>query len=331
MTLKNSEIKEICSNYNIGDIIKFKKFGQGVVNNNWLIITNKGKFVLRAVNEEKSINNIKSEFKYLNYLLKKGFNYKIPYQLISKTNLLYQIKGNQLFWIYQFIEGTIVKNSFSEKQLKEIAIMLSNLHLIIEKSDLKNIMNNKNFNIKGVINESLEQINESLKEKNEFSKYYYLNAKKLMDIVKNLKYPKLETYPIHRDINPENVVFKKNKLIGVIDFDNVSFFNEPLAKDIATLFSFYCFNKNDKNKLDLNLAKIFIKEYSKIRKLTQTEIKAIPALAIMGCLEDFNYEYWLFKNEPSKTNFEKLKLRFETALWFYANNETIVQELIKCI
>ena len=45
---------------------------------------------------------------------------------------------------------------------------------------------------------------------------------KLIPLLKGLnvkEYSKLKKYPLHRDINPENTLWKNKKLVGIIDFD----------------------------------------------------------------------------------------------------------------
>jgi homoserine kinase type II len=331
MELTQNEIREICSKYNIGNLIKSQKVGIGVANHNWFITTENGKFVLRCVNEDKSKKNLDSEFAYLNYLFENGFNYKLPVPIKTNNNKLYLNFNKRIIWIYPFIQGEIINDVFNGIQLEEVAMMLAQMHQIIENSNLKNIMNNNTFDINTIIEEANEQIKTSSKNNDEYSMYYTKKAKEFIDLIKQLTYPNLPNFPIHRDINPENVLFKNNKLVAVIDFDNVSSCNEPLVKDIANLFLYSCFDKNKQEKLNLKLAKKFIKEYLKTRTLTLEEIKAIPILAIMGCLEDFNYEYWLYENEPKKTDFSKLNRRFETGLWYFENKEKIIDELIDTI
>lgn len=68
MNLNKKEVEELISNYKIGKLIKYNKVKTGVANHNWFITTNQGKFVLRCVNEDKTIKKLKSEFEYLNYL-----------------------------------------------------------------------------------------------------------------------------------------------------------------------------------------------------------------------------------------------------------------------
>ena len=177
--------------------------------------------------------------------------------------------------------------------------MLSQLHNVIANSSLREIIKNNFFDVSIIIQEGFEQIKASSKENDAFSNHYTDKAGELVNLVRELKYPDLPFFPIHRDISSENVIFDKDKLIGVIDFDNVSVYNEPLVKDIANLFLYSCFNKNKREELNFRLAKSFFKMYSRTRKLSREEIIAIPILAVMGCLEDLNYEYWLYKNESS--------------------------------
>ena len=331
MKLSTEEIKSICKGFYIENIDKIQKLSKGCANHNWLIVSGAKKYVLRGVNEDKTKSDLNREFKYLNYLSRQGFNYNIPDPIKTRNGLFYIEFKQNLFWAYPFIEGEIINDIFSLNQLKQVASMLSTLHKIIENSELNDLMKNKDFDVNKPINEAEEQIKIALEKKDEFSVYYHTKAREVVKIVRKLTYPDIFTFPIHRDINPENVIFYNDELIGIIDFDNVTVCNEPLVKDIANLFLYSCYKKNNQNQLDLSLAGEFIKNYSKTKKLSVEEISAIPVLSIMGCLEDLNYEYWLYENEPSKTNLSILKKRFETSLWYFENKEKIVKELMECV
>ena len=207
--------------------------------------------------------------------------------------------------------------------------MMSNLHKIISNSNIKDEMKNDDFNPKIIFDEVESQRKEAIKDNSEFSSFYLEYADKLLTLLKNAVYPSLPKYPLHRDINPENVIFIKDKLMGVIDFDNVSIFDEPLVKDIVNLFLYSCYKEDDKTILDMGLAEHFICAYSKIRSLSNEEIENIPILAVFGILEDVNYEYWLYLNEPQRTSLEKIERRYKTGLWYYENSKIIIELLKK--
>ena len=83
--LTEQEITKILDNWNIGKLISFKKAEKGVVNHNWIIKTEKGKYVLRNPHEQYKAKDIAFELNYLTYLKKKKFPYKIPSPVLTKN------------------------------------------------------------------------------------------------------------------------------------------------------------------------------------------------------------------------------------------------------
>ncbi len=302
------------------------------MNHNWLVKTTAGKFVLREVSDFKKLKDIRFEIKYLNYFHKKNFPYEIPRPLKNKNSKeVIKFKGSY-FWIYPFIDGKLVKK-FGKKELKEVARLMADYHKILENSKLNNHKGNSApFNKDEILEELMQyklKCSEEIK-KGRICEIFLKEAADLINILNSLNtdgYLKLKQYPIHRDINPENILFKDNRVVGLIDFDNVSFINEPLVKDIVIFLMYSCRMKKDKTKLDLNLSKFFIREYRKYHNLTKREIELIPYLGAAGSIEDFSYAFWLLQNDPERAKLKWLKQYAAMAKWFFKNKEQIVRIL----
>lgn len=332
MDLTKKDVNYLVSRYDIGPLADYKQFEKGVANYNWLINTDNGKFVLRCVNQWKKTRDIKFELKYLEYF-RKRFHYEIP-QAIRNLNRspVTKYKG-RLFWMYPLIKGEPVEK-YGKKELKEVAKLMAEYHNILIKSKL----NNRKIKTQ-IINPSILRDLEkqkrnclSKRKKRENEKIFLSSVDDLLGIYKSLnvkEYFSFRFYPIHRDINPENVLFNHGKAIGLIDFDNVSIYNEPLIKDVVILLMYSCRDKNDKRKINFKMARYFLGEYQKYRKLTLREIKLIPILATSNAIEDFSYVQWLFEHEPKRAKLYRLRLYSDISKWFYDNRELIVRKLTK--
>jgi len=334
MQLTKKEIIELLRRYDLGTFLSYKKAKMGVANHNWIIRTTTGKFVLRCVSRFKKLKEIKFELKYLNFFRKSHFQYKIPKPLKNNiSRYITKFRGGY-FWVYPFIEGKIILR-FGRSELKELAKVMAEYHSILEKSKLDNSRHqNIPFNRIAILKElkQFKNLCSKKKKKEKKDKIYLLEVDELIGILESLDptiYLKLKAYPIHRDINPENIVFKKKKVIGLIDFDNVSFMDEPLVKDIAILLMYSCRTLTNESKLNLKLSKFFIKEYQKYHKLTLDEIKLIPDLIIAGAIEDFSYVFWLFENDPERVKLKWLKLYSKLAKWITKNKKYIIEFLSK--
>jgi len=324
--------EKIISNWNIGKLINIKKAVKGVSNHNWILNTSEGKFVLRKVSKEKKLSELEFELKYLNYLKEKGFEYKIPYPIKTKQGKFFLKINSSHYWMYHYISGTNIKR-FDKKELKEVAKMMASYHKIIEKSGLKNGIKKKEvFNRKEII-EEMEDFRKKLKNKSKLNardKIFFEESSDLISLFKNLEgkeYSKLKRYPLHRDINPENTLWKSGKLIGVIDFENVGSVNDTIMKDIAGMLQYSCRDKKDKHKIDLKLAKFFLNEYKKYHKLSKKEVSFIPDIITAGAIEDFGYAYWMLINDPERAKLYRLKLYSNVAKWFNKNRNKIIRKL----
>lgn len=330
--MEKKKINEIISLWNIGEAISYKKAKKGVVNTNWIIKTNKGKYVLRKVMKEKKLSDLKFELDYLDYLKNKKFPYRVPSPIRNKNNSFFVKKKGAFFWVYEFIKGKDIKR-FGYPELKECAKMMAIYHEIVEMSKL----NNKKrvgdvFNRKPVLKELEDFYFNALKKSKQDrkDKIFLKEASLLIPLLKSLNgkdYSKIPKYPLHRDINPENTLWRNKKLIGIIDFENVGSQNDTAMKDIAGMLQYSCRDKTNRHKLNLKLAKFFLKEYKKSHPLSNEEIKFIPDIVTAGAIEDFSYAYWMLIHDPERAKLYRLKLYSKVAQWYNKNKEEIIKKL----
>jgi len=169
-------------------------------------------------------------------------------------------------------------------------------HKIIANSGLDNKKGSEVFNRKSVLKE-LGKFGAQILEKDKQGRKDRIFLKEsaiLIPLMKSLdgqEYSKLPRYPLHRDINPENTLWKNKKLVGLVDFENVSTMNDTVIKDISIMLQYSCRDKKQKYKLDLKLAKFFLNEYKKHGQLTNKEIEFLPDVITAGAIEDFAYAY----------------------------------------
>ncbi|MBT7567490.1 phosphotransferase [archaeon] len=324
------EIKIILGSWDLGRILSHKKTEKGVVNLNWIVRTTKGKYILRELGKSKKLKELKFELKYLDYLKRKKFPYKIPSPIKNRKRESFIKKGGSIFWVYEFIEGRDIKR-FGYPELKECAKMMAIYHQIIENSGIDNKTSYSDF----AREEILEEIKSFQKEignspKDEKEKIFLGESNKLLPLLNNLNvvgYSKLKKYSLHRDIGPENTLWKNKKLVGVIDFENVGEIKDTLIKDLAVMLQYSCRDKTYKYKLDLKLVKFFLKEYKKHHPLSRTEISFIPEIIIAGAIEDFSYSYWMLIHDPERAKLYRLKLYSKVAQWFNQNKNEILKEI----
>lgn len=328
MKITKQEIISLLANYNIGVIISYKKTSAGVANHNWIIQAKRGKFILRGVPAWKKAKDLLFEFKYINHF-NKHFSYQVPQPLLNNNHALITEYKDRLFWVYPLINGKTIK-VFSKNELRETAKLMAEYHKVLIISRLDNLKKVTKPCNPYILKELISQRKRASSRKQKHDLIFLSEANSLIEIYSKIKpkeYFHLKAYPLHRDINPENIIFKNGKAVGLIDFDNVSFYKEPLIKDIVILLMYSCRKKRDRKKLDLEKAKFFIKEYQKYRRLSLDEIKMIPDLAASNAIEDFSYVQWLFENDRRRAKLYRLHLYASIARWFWNNKPLIIKTL----
>jgi len=330
--MNRREIKMLLENWDIGELVSCRQAEKGVVNINWIVKTTQGKYVLRKVVHFTKVEDLEFELDYLTYLKEHDFPYRIPAPIRTKNKEDFLKFKGSYFWLYEYIEGKDIKR-FGYSELRECAKMMAIYHKILENSTLDNKKGSGEvFNRKSVL-EELEKFRTQIlgKDKQDRKDRIFLKeASILIPLMRSLdgrEYSKFPKYPLHRDINPENTLWKNKKLVGLVDFENVSTMNDTVIKDISIMLQYSCRDRKQKHKLDLKLAKFFLKEYKKYRQLSNKEIEFLPDVITAGSIEDFSYAYWMLVNDPKRAKLYRLKLYSQVAQWYNKNKQEIIRKL----
>ena len=293
--INNKDILSLSKKFSLGKVIKFQGIKQGIENTNYLLKTNKRKYILTIF--EKRVQ--KKDLPFFMRLMDKLNHQKIncPKPLKNKNGkYLVQIK-KKTACVVTFLNGKD-KQNLNVKNCYEIGKNIGKFHKVSSKSKLyrKNSMSINNF-------DSL------LKNINFKSKTITSNLKNVLE--NNLKEIK-KTWPInlphgiiHGDLFIDNIFFNKNKFAGFIDF----YFscNDYLMYEIAICINALCFDKK-KNKFILNNQKVknLIKGYQSVRKISLKEKNALNTLCRGAALRYLLTRIYDFFNTP-KTALIKIK------------------------
>jgi len=247
-------------------------------------------------------------------------------------SLFIAVQG-RFYWLYEFLEGTFVER-FNKSRLAQLARMMATYHLLIEKSRLNNGKPHSDlFNRTPVLKEIGDYQAEihDADRANRDDVTFVKESKILEPILRSLDespYSNLRRYPIHGDINPQNLIWKNGMLVGLLDFENVSTTNGPSIRDISQFYNTAFRDAKVKYRLDLNLAKQFLLCYKQHHPVSSKEVRLIPNLMIAGFIEDFVYAFWMLRNDPERARGHRLALYSRAAQWSYSNRERIAQALL---
>ena len=306
-----------------------------MVNRNFMLRTPHGKYVLRQVSHthHKTPRDLEFELDYLDYLKHAGFPYDIPSAVATKNDGFFVTGQGHYYWLYKFLEGVVLER-LNEPHLAQLAEMMASYHKLLERSALNNGKPASDLYNRAATLKEIEENRKEILQKTKVDRnanIFLEESAKLIQILRGLDeglYSRLRFYPIHRDLNPENLIWKEDKLVGVIDFENASGSNDPVVKDIAVTMQYCCRSKKVKHQLDIDLAKGFLQSYKKHRSLSDQEVRLIPYLLTAGFVEDFAYAFWMLRNDPKRANPYRLTLYSRAAEWSYLNRERIARALM---
>ncbi len=330
-----SGARDAISAWNIGQVVSSTPVKRGEVSHNYIIKTLKGKYVLRQVSHShhKTTSDLEFELAYLDYLKNAVFPFHVPSAISTANGRQFVTVRGHYYWLYEFLEGNVVLR-LNESRLAQLARMMATYHLLIERSNLNNGKKGSDLYNSTAILKEIEGFRREILRANRTNRAevtFLDESARLTRMLRGLnesQYSNVGRYPIHRDLIPENLIWKQGKLVAVIDFENVSGSNDPVVKDIAVTMQYCCRDKKVRHQLDVNLAKRFLESYKKHRPLSDEEVRLIPDLITTGFVEDFAYAFWMLRNDPKRANAYRLILYSKAAQWSHSNRERIVQTLL---
>jgi Ser/Thr protein kinase RdoA (MazF antagonist) len=123
--------------------------------------------------------------------------------------------------------------------------------------------------------------------------------KEVFNSVRKVRFSKKQLF-IHSDFDSSNVLFRKGKLIGIIDFDDTAYF--PRIFDISVSIRDSCYTKS--GKIDIKKIKIFMKEYEKVSKLSKEEKDMIIPVILRANVDFFVWAYvWMKKERENRKKY----------------------------
>ena len=257
MELKRIKIESLIDKYPIGELIRFQRIKQGFMNYSYVLLTNKGKYILRIGKNTKEKKDILFEIGLVNGL----DGLPVPKYVKDKSGNFVNRYQGYYYAIYGYLGGRIPKK-ITKELFVQTAVFLAKFH-----NQTRNFNNNQ---------ERFAWYTFTDQRVDEFENYLLNNLNEYNNEIKYLKDELLRTRlpdnlpegPIHCDVKRHNIISKGNKLTGVVDFDNCQI--GPYILDLAIAITWFCTSQNG-----LNYKKTyqFLKYYGGYRKLNRLEKK----------------------------------------------------------
>ena len=273
--IPREELEQLCTQFNIGRLKRYRRIKEGNINTNYYVKTDKREYVFRfyTFKDEKEV---REEHRILEYLFRKRFPTPQPVVCDHKTHLIWE---NRPVSCFSFIHGHHLKK-LTIRNVKEIAAITAELHLITK--DYKT----------SLAGEGIDAIRKGIKEKKEeLITSGFRHAQELIAFLEKelatITFPK--TLPrgiVHVDIKNENTLFR-HRFESLLDFDNM--YEDAFVIDIGSALMWWCTGPKG---LNLRKVKAFLDTYREKRPLTKAEEAYITTALRFNLLKQaFKYAY----------------------------------------
>jgi homoserine kinase type II len=269
--LKKPEIVKILKEYDL-KLKSFRPEKGGASNSNYLLKTNRGKFML-TIAEEQTKKEVKQWAKRLRWLAKHQF--KTPLSIQTKTGKLVSNFQGKPVIIKEYLSGYSLTNA-KRKHYVEIGAGLAKLNAVPLPEFMINRMVFDSPVYQSVIGKNIDP-------------YYEQWLKSRLEFFKKNMPKKLPKGLVHNDLFLDNVLFENDHFKTILDFEDASDFY--FIFDVGMAIIGLCF-KNE--KLKLKRAKAFLEGYQSIRKLKQQEIKHLQFFTEYGAVLMSTWRAWKY-------------------------------------
>jgi homoserine kinase type II len=260
--LDASALDELIDDYGLVRVTAAHGIPTGSVNTNYVLDTPRGKHLLR-IDEVKGELDVKRELDLLLFLRKAGF--PCPQPVPDRKNRWYRDVGGKCVSLYRWIDGTIRPvERLTNERLEQVGRLLAELHTI-GKQYKKGIENRFSY-------DRIAELYAGVRDR--LPAYFKRIVRTLDDEVEYLHHyldTKLPRGIIHGDLFHDNLVFKGDKLVGMLDFEAAA--RGRYVFDLATAVNALCFVREH---YDLKRFEALMAGYESLRPLSLAEWDAFP-------------------------------------------------------
>ena len=303
--INKSEFKKYLENYSLGNLYYFKGIDEGIENTNYFFRTKSNKLIL-TIYENKITERVKDKnliffIDLVNFLRKEKF--PCPKILYNNNNKQLNSYKNKQFTIIDFVNGKLAKK-INFQHCYKLGRTLATLH----KKSLKFKKKRKNHF-------SLNEWGKLIKKKIKLSKNESFFLKKEIKYIKKNWPKKLPSGIIHGDLFPDNVFFKNNNIVGIIDLSNAC--NDFFCYDLSICINSWCYE----NKLNIGKMKNLIKGYNSVRKITTQEISYLNLFLRASSLRFYLSRLMDLQNKKIPKKYKKNPREYLNKLKYFQSNK----------
>ena len=261
----NEELEAFMAGYGLGRVLSFKGIAEGVENTNYLVETERGRFILTLYEKRVSRTDLPFFLALMEHLAARGLNCPTPVRDAASRNLG-ELAGRPAALV-TFLDGLSIRRPGAD-HCRAVGEALAQMHLATQDfamtrrnglglSDWRPLYNRfaaRSDEIRRGLGATIE------------AELAHLDAHWPRELPQGV---------IHADLFPDNVFFLQHRLSGLIDFYFAC--TDALAYDVAVCLNAWCFEAD--GAFNITKGRALLKGYDARRRLTVAERDALPTLA----------------------------------------------------
>jgi len=263
--ITDDELAGLLAEFDLGEALSFKGIAEGVENSNFLLETERGRFILTVYEKRVNAADLPFFLELMRWLAKHGYPSAEP-KADRAGELIKTIRGKPCA-IVEFLNGLSVRRP-TAAHCREAGAGLAGLHLaqagfpMHRANDLGQAAWAPMF---AKLHEAAEGLKPGLAAV----------IQNDLDMLAG-RWPKdLPSGVVHADYFPDNVFFTGPKFAGTIDFYFACV--DAFAYDVAVALNAWCFEPD--GSFNITSARQFLAGYESLRPLNDAERAALPVLA----------------------------------------------------
>lgn len=293
--LDSSDITGLLCHYDLGDFLSYQGITQGVENTNYIVETTCGRYILTLFEKRVDQSNLSFYLSAMRLWNEHGINAPIP-QKRKDGNDITHISNKPAIFV-SFLKGQGLERP-DLNQVKNMGIYLSKLHKAGVTFDIAKA-NNVNLDYCLNICQHVQSTHSS--ELPPLWQDMILEGKQLKMVLPQLGNADLPKGIMHLDLFPDNVFFKQELPVAIIDVYFAA--TDYRIYDLAITFNAWCFDASGKFDLQKGLA--FLNAYLAKCQLTEDEQKNFPLMCRLASFRFFATRCYDWYHTCSNANVHK--------------------------
>jgi homoserine kinase type II len=263
--ITDDELAELLADFDLGEAVSFKGIAEGVSNSNFLLETDRGRFILTVYEKRVAEEDLPFFLGLMRWLAQHGYPCATP--MVDRAGETLKRVRDKPCAIVSFLQGMSVRRP-SVAHCREAGDGLARLHLAAQGFS-QTRANDLGQAAWAPMFAELAADAEGLKPG--------LAAVIEADLARlAAAWPTgLPSGVIHADYFPDNVFFQAGRFAGAIDFYFAC--TDALAYDIAIALNAWCFEPD--GSFNITAARAMVAGYEAQRPLSLAERAALPVLA----------------------------------------------------